>query len=237
MIALVDYDNSPLLLRNRGLTATVTRVLSAMGSGTFSTERVLQIRLYGGWFRGRSMSPRAQQLVPQVRADFPRLVTVADENARVTVLVRAELAYSLACDPDTHLTHTYRTRSVPTTLRCAALPFRQCTNPSACPIAGVESLVNDDECPGFECPVRPSDLLERPEQKLVDTMMTVDLVDLARRRGQSLAVVSRDDDMWPGIRLALLSGATIVHVRPGGQSTIPRHYMPLTVGRYTHMTF
>ncbi len=54
----------------------------------------------------------------------------------------------------------------------------------------------------------------RSEQKLVDSMITVDLIHFAMNKSESLVLVSGDDDMWPGIRYALLQDASIIHLVP-----------------------
>lgn len=48
-------------------------------------------------------------------------------------------------------------------------------------------------------------------------MLTADLIHLAKNGQQELAVVSSDDDLWPGIQMALLAGAHViqVHTRSG----------------------
>ena len=56
-----------------------------------------------------------------------------------------------------------------------------------------------------------SNLIWRAEQKLVDVMIAVDLLDLRSRfpAGQT-AVVSSDHDLWPAIKYASV-GPNIVH--------------------------
>ena len=53
-----------------------------------------------------------------------------------------------------------------------------------------------------------------PAQKLVDTMLTADLIQVSRPAATHIAVVTSDDDLWPGIYTALSQGATVHHVRP-----------------------
>ena len=55
-------------------------------------------------------------------------------------------------------------------------------------------------------------VLTRTEQKLVDTMLVADLIHLASSGETSVAVVSSDDDMWPGMLMAMSHGAQIVHI-------------------------
>jgi uncharacterized LabA/DUF88 family protein len=77
----------------------------------------------------------------------------------------------------------------------------------------------DSECPEPSCSVAPDAVLQRAEQKLVDTMLTADLIHLSQQ-GDDIFVVSTDDDMWPGIRSALNTGCRVYHLHPRrGRST------------------
>ena len=81
----------------------------------------------------------------------------------------------------------------------------------------------------------PGTVLERAEQKLVDSMITIDLVHLAEATSQCLVVVSADDDLWPGIRFVLLRGAQVVHVVPRRGGSAPERYRRLKTGKYTQV--
>ena len=82
----------------------------------------------------------------------------------------------------------------------------------------------------------PGEVLAREEQKLVDTMLVVDLAHLARQGGSVLVVVSTDDDVWPGIRFALLLGAVLIHVHPIPGRSTPRQYRRLMTATYTEVS-
>ena len=214
LTALIDYDNLHTIDRHHGVRHIMTTLLHALGSQRMPANRKMDCRLYGGWFEKTSLSPRAYKLLPELRQEFPRSITVSDRDGTQTVLVRTELALALACDPRLDLTHTYRRRSIPPRLRCIATPFSDCWQPSNCPIASLKSFIDNDICPIVRCDVTPQSVLERAEQKLVDSMIIIDLVHLALATSDSLVVVSADDDMWPGIRFALLLGTHVVHVVP-----------------------
>lgn len=228
MIVLVDYDN--VRLGRKGPRYFVTRLLDGVGVRRCSGEAAVRCRLYGGWFDGARLSKRAQRLVPEIRGVFPRRVTVSDGDGAVRVRVTMELASSLVGD-GVALTHTYRRRSLPAGLACARPPFAGCASPSRCAVAGVAPFVDGDECPHPGCGVTPRAVLGRNEQKLVDSMLVVDLVRLAQA-SESIVLVSSDDDMWPGIRGALLHGAHVLHVHA---RTDPPQYRPLTTKTYSRI--
>ena len=230
MIALVDYDN--LRAGRRGLDSVMRQILDAVGMRRSRGERAMRCRLYGGWFEGRWPSKRAQRLGAAIDARFPCRIPMSDSGATVTVRVTMELARSLVGDR-IDFTHTYRRRSLPPNLLCAPAPFEACARPSQCAIAGFAPFVRDAECPVPGCDVAPAAVLTREEQKLVDSMMVVDLVRLAQTTSESLILVSSDDDMWPGIRAALLHGAHVLHVRARGR---PFRYPRLATATYEHLT-
>ncbi len=216
MLVLVDYDNLDLMARRRGVREVVTRILDTLGARHLSGERRVECRLYGGWFDGTTMSRIAQRIASELRRQFPLRMAVAGpaRSKDRTMLVHAELARTLMCDPSVTITHTYRQRSLPPRLECATTPFADCLVPTRCPIANISSFMRDGRCLVDACRVAPESILTRPEQKLVDSMLVVDLVHLAQQARSPLAVVSADGDLWPGIRYALLRGARILHVMP-----------------------
>lgn len=214
MAILIDYDNLDRLERQRGTQHVITRLLDVLGSWRAAWERRVDCRLYGGWFDEDASSRSAERLIPDLRRDFPRSVPVTSTEGAQVVLVRVELARSLACDPAVVLTHTYRRWSLPPRLRCEAAPFPDCAAPSRCPVAALDPFIRDGDCPVDGCAVEPRGVLAREEQKLVDSMLVVDLVHFAETTDQPLVVVSADEDLWPGIRVALLRGAWVIHVIP-----------------------
>ena len=216
MLVLVDYDNLDLMVRRRGVREAVTRIVDTVGAKHLGAERRVEFRLYGGWFERTTLSRYAQRVASDLRRQFPIRMAMAVSGGRRdrTMLVHANLARTLICDPQVAITHTYRQRSLPPRLECATAPFGNCAVPTQCPIASISSFMRDGRCPVDVCNVAPGSILTRPEQKLVDSMLVVDLVHLAQQTKEPIVVVSADDDLWPGIRYALLLGARIIHVMP-----------------------
>lgn len=80
--------------------------------------------------------------------------------------------------------------------------------------------------------------MTRPEQKLVDTMLTADLIHVASLMGTSdLVIVTNDDDLWPGIRMAVHLGATVHHVHPRKRQTTPGFYASTVTKNYFQYSF
>lgn len=235
MTILVDYDNLDSYIRRRGVRYAVSRLLDTLGTAHVAGRRNVIFRLYGGWFSYARLSRTAQRIAPQLRQDFPRRMTVVDEAGAHTLLVQVELAWSLTFDPGVAITHTHRQRSVPPQLRCVSTPFPGCVAPSSCRIMGLEPFIREASCPANNCTVVPQMVLTREEQKLVDSMLVVDLVHLAQTTTEPLVVVSADDDLWPGIRFVLLHGTSVIHIIPRHGEITPGTYRDLATSTYTRV--
>ena len=233
MILLIDYDNVDLLVRRHGPRHVVDRVLQVLGTWQDSWARRVLCRLYGGWFDALASSRNAEHLIPDLERQFPSPFPVVGHQGTQAVLVRAELARSLACDRDIDLTHTYRRRSLPPRLQCESPPFADCVSPRRCGVAAIRPFVKERCCPVEGCGVRPDNVLSRAEQKLVDSMLIVDLIHYAETAGEPLVVVSADEDLWPGIRFALLRNARVMHVIPRRGHTDRERYRRLETGGYS----
>ena len=235
VIILIDYDNLDTLVRRRGTRHVIIRLLDVLGSSRTAEVRRVDCRLYGGWLDEDTSSRNAERLIPDLRRDFPCSVPVIGAAGAQAVLVHVELARSLACDPAVVLTHTYRRRSLPPRLRCETAPFPGCAAPLRCPVAAIDPFIRNAGCPVDGCPVEPRAVLAREEQKLVDSMLVVDLIHFAETTDEPLVVVSADDDLWPGIRFVLLRGARVIHVIPRRGRVDRKRYRSLETESYSQV--
>jgi uncharacterized LabA/DUF88 family protein len=212
----VDYDNVLLSQRRNGLEYVVDRAIRALGLPLLSSVKRVHVRLYGGWYLGSALTRAAQTIVADALAKFPQIIRLVGASGVHSVLVSVDLAYSLAIDPGVHLWHTFRERGAPQGLRSKTPRAIGCAEAN-CPLTVVHDFVMNDRCPLSACGVTPEDLLYRSEQKLVDTMLSVDLIHYSAQRSDMIGVVSSDDDIWPAINTALLQGKELIHLhtRPG----------------------
>ena len=225
---LVDYENVDVVHRNRGIQHIIEYTINLLGSTAFCSADRVVVRLYGGWFLGSDLSVVAQDLVTELDACFPRPVYLQPYHERRPILVRAELARSLLIDPPFDLFFTYRKRGFPRGIKCYRVPFEGCTDSNACPLGIIPQFFSRASCHATDCRVAPKDVLFRAEQKLVDTMLTSDLITLAHEGATAIAVTSNDDDLWPGIRTACHLGTHIYHVHPlRGGRTRDRYTEPI----------
>lgn len=220
MEVFVDYNNVPRADRNRGLVYVVDKAIGALGFAHLQAETRMLFRLYDGWYLNRTPTRHAQAVSAELLANFPLTRTVSDGTTTTTIIVNAELAYSLKIDPATHLWHTFRQRGYPSGLGCHHPPAVGCTAP-VCSLLPMHTLFRTQRCPLSGCGIFPDQLVYKNEQKLVDTMLAADLMYLHLQRETKVAVVSSDDDMWPAIKTVLDLGMSILHIH-----TLPGHRTP-----------
>lgn len=237
MQVLIDYDNVEPIDRSRGLTYLALRVLSAIGVSNLQSVGRADLRLYGGWYKGRSLSRRAQTLGAEIERDFPTVQTIGERGVNLKLPVGAQLATSLMIDPKKEIFNTYRQNAPPVNLETKHAPWTGCSEPTACAIGAFTAFFAQRECPHPSCSVTPAEIFYRSEQKLVDTMLTADMINVASKRGETFAVVSSDDDMWPGIKSALLLGCRVFHVHPKPGRYTPSCYSDGVGSSYLQSTF
>lgn len=211
MIVLVDYDNISNHSRQKGLSYLVDRTVRLLEFSTLKSEQRVLIRLYGGWYILDKLTRIAQSLATTIQEEFPKPITILEKSETHTVSVNVELAYSLAVNPAKHLWHTYRPRGLQSNLLCSSPDSVGCTDPN-CPLTIVYDFFKNNRCPKPTCTIVPENLLQRAEQKLVDTMLTADLIHYSKTGHANLCVVTSDDDLWPGMITALLNGTKVTHI-------------------------
>jgi len=228
MIILIDYDNLARL-KEMKLTEILEKLLEKSPIKS-SRSQVSCCRLYGGWlFHGKKVTNLAAKLSAQITKDFPRVIRVLGHKVRFD---RPELATSLLCDPGNVFPNTFRIRSYPPSLRVKNFPFRGCIKKDQCPLTDVDSFFRQKICVHDQCNVTPSETFYRTEQKLVDSMIVTDLVHLSTVTKEHIILVSGDDDMWPGIRYALINDVRITHIIPRSIKRRKNPYENLSTQNY-----
>lgn len=229
---LVDYSNLHRLDSQRGIAYLAAFFLERLGKNRLSAISRARIRLYGGWYERDKLTRLAQDIVADIAKAFPTVIQVAEVKIRVTV----EIARSLVISPDHDFLHTYRPRPFPGNIKCADPPFVGCVDNENCPIVSVGTFVNMRECERDECGVRPKHVFSKPEQKLVDSMIVADVISLASR-GEDCAIISSDDDIWPGIRTAVEYGNSVYHLHSKPGQMTPSNYVDGIGSNYTQLSY
>jgi hypothetical protein len=232
MNVLVDYDNIPRDIKGRGLSYVTDRILNKIGYSVAKGFQRVRFRLYGGWYEHANVTRLAQSLKSEISATFPNRINLIDGANSHSVIGNVELAMSLEIDPSKHLFNTYRRRRLPQGITCSHPTTINCIEPY-CPIIPMHDFITNNACPVASCRVKPADFLHKDEQKLVDTMLTADIIHLAKIGVSPICIVTSDDDLWPGIQTAVSSGATVIHIHPIPGLSTPQHYHRLVGQAYS----
>lgn len=177
------------------------RLVTALGDVTSGQLTEFNLRLYDGWFDGSGIGT---DLFEMLRIHLRTAYPVRFRRARVFVQAAAELVAA----PGQTIVDTARTGTGLTRyhLSIAQPPYASCTAPPGDCLAWHLRSWLKGRCPHESgCPVTPDDVLSYRYQKLVDTSLVADAVFLASN-GNSVAVVSDDEDVIPGIITAASFG-------------------------------
>lgn len=225
----IDYDNLSKIQKLAGIRDVLQNIF-IKSSDLFSENiGVCEVRLYGGWYEGNSLSVLSQQLSVSIQSEFPELFRIPIRNGGVSVIkTTVELAVSLLEDPSHQLFNTYRRKGKPSNIRVEVPATIGCTS-SACPLPLVKKVLQKGCCPAQGCSTGGNSLVYRHEQKLVDTMLTCDLLYLSNQQCDILFIVSADDDFLPPIRTLMLRGTKIIRIHPKMSNTL----VPIKIGKET----
>lgn len=160
------------------------------------------------------MTRAAQDVSVELLREFPRSMSLPLTSGRtLSAIVSAELAFSLLQEPGHHLFNTYRRKGSPSNVKVESPAAVGCVE-SDCILILVKHAIRTGACPRSGCLAGGSVAVYRGEQKLVDTMLTCDLVYTAMKASGPVILVSGDDDFLPPLRSVLLHGVQAVRLRP-----------------------
>lgn len=235
VIVLVDFDNVDPLIRGRGLTHVVDRIIQAIPVPVLDAHPRVTLRLYGGWYINNNYTQLAQRLATDIAAAYPQPFTVA--GALGPTIVNVQLALSTLYEPGLPLTHTFRSRASAKGLKCDTSKLISCVAGPSCPLRHIPAFISNEECGHNGCQTTPADVLRRNEQKLVDSMIATDLLFLQDQGQAPVVLVSTDDDMVPAVRFAIAKGATVLQIHPAPNRSLAPHFRRgFTATNYTSVS-
>ncbi|MFN8394695.1 MAG: hypothetical protein U0176_08500 [Bacteroidia bacterium] len=208
LLLFVDYDNLPRSAQQGALSSVVSSIVGALDADWIVGYRRIRIRLYGGWYKGKEVSRKSQDLLTEI-GDFPRMVGL--RRGKSSVIVNVEIAFSSLVAPTKHFYYTYRERGAGFSLVVAPPTSHNCQNTN-CPVTIVKNVLSSGRC--TDCGLPQSKFLFRPEQKLIDTMMSTDMIFVANSGAKKIAFLSNDDDFYPPLVLILHWEVSVLHFRP-----------------------
>lgn len=220
LFVLVDYDNLGNFRAAKTLDAVVRHIESRIPDDFLRAISRLDVRLYGGWTIGRSLTRQAQLIGTEIQANFPATIQRLDRSGNlVTRILTVAFARAGLFLPNEDLADTFVPRRSVRNIQVDPSGWRACARPHGCHLAPIETFLRQGQCVVGGCGVTGQELLRRNEQKQVDTLLVADMAELVLRQGaKRIAIVSSDADMWPGVLLCLTAGASVhhIHTSPGG---------------------
>jgi uncharacterized LabA/DUF88 family protein len=214
LAVFIDYDNLEKRHKTSGILDVVTKALLQTPNLSPPGRGTCDVRIYGGWYEGPTMTKLAQDLSVEIQREFPAIVRLHGVGSAIIVFTAtAELAVAMLEEPGHHLFDTYRKKARPTNLRVQKPENVGCTD-AFCPLPLAKKMLKTGMCPNETCAVTSDDLVYRHEQKIVDTMLTCDMLFAPTLAYQHLILVSGDDDFLPPLRTMLLRGTQVVRFHP-----------------------
>ena len=205
---LVDFNNIPPKHQGRGVVQMLQSITKTIKLSDIPEIKGINYRLYGGWYHGNSITKKCQLVQADVGLNFPSIMSLY--RGKKLLRIRAELGFSLICRPTIHLFNTYRTKSFPYGIKSKNKDTIGCQIDN-CPLDNLHYIIKKKSCP--RCSKNSNEFLSRGEQKLVDTMLSSDLLYLSKK-DESIILVSSDEDFFPVIIQALTLGTRIIHISP-----------------------
>lgn len=220
-LVLVDYDN---VFRGSVGESELRHELNrlvGLAVDESSDEIQIVVRLYGGWTAGGALSRRGSEVARTASMADPFPMIIRKRVIRGSV----ELARSLISDPSVIFDDTYRRRTSPPRLRLSGSPPMGCAEDDTCPAKILMSFTKGPgrTCPSAVCSVSSASAFVVHEQKMVDTMLTCDLMQGAQdAEVVAIFIVSDDTDFIPPlVASAKLCRGEISLLAPNGTISGP----------------
>jgi uncharacterized LabA/DUF88 family protein len=235
MYVLVDYSNVRGRLGKKDLQTKVRELTETICGVLDEIPHRLNYRLYGGWYEKETLTRKAQEITIEIQNEYPELyqpIVNPGKEKKARIRISAELAYSMLVDPNHHLVRTVRQRKTYRSVRVQSPKSNGCERDD-CFLKGIKGFFSKGRCTHHECDLKADDLLnEKREQKLVDTMLSADLLHLVSEGHNTVVVVTSDDDLIPAVRQALLNDMQIIHIHTGPHQQTPTHYVAPELSNY-----
>lgn len=211
---LIDFDNLSPPADEINISALRHDLLACIRSAlnTHSGASTIDVRLYGGWMDEGLLSRRGSQ----VAAALPQLRLFPITSARSIIRGTLNLATSLVND-SVVLEGTYRRRKSIPRLRLsgAPLPDGCIEDQESCPARILKKFTqaHGRRCPASACTLTAGDAFVSHEQKMVDTLLSCDLIELSDSdEYAAVTLVTGDTDFVPPLILAANRGTTSLQI-------------------------
>lgn len=199
VLIIVDYDNC--FSSEIDDTTSVLKILvDKIITGINPSERFVQgnVRLYGGWYEKDHLTKNAQR----INSSLSSLLNgeVNNANCCVEYCLSVNLATSLLSKPTNDFFATFRPKGNLKKIARISDLAKNCKILSN-RMPNFKDLLERGTCVVQDCPTPCDDLIVyKAQQKMVDTMITCDLLQSVNNQGYKyICLVSDDEDFIPAL--------------------------------------
>lgn len=192
----VDHDNYEYKNNNLDIFSFIRNIIDSLDDN-IKCYNSIKVRFYGGWYIDEKLTVKAHKVIEQCEK----------QEKFYKIPVYYDIAKSLLLDENIFLFNTYREKSFPYFIKIE--DFSQYCDESDCLLKEVKSLFKKGKCPRCGKDIRQ--IIYYSQQKLVDTMMTCDLIHRSQQGDKEVVLVSSDDDFIPCMHLLLFNGTHVYH--------------------------
>jgi hypothetical protein len=201
-LLLVDYGTAfhdlDVGARDRHRDRLVEFVTAAVGQERGARSRV-EIRVYGGWLREGEVTTLHDQVAAALNDG--EIFPLSNRSLGQTVFGAVTLAKSLLISPGVLLDQTLRPRpGLTRTSLHPDLDRDNCADQPNCTARSIMRYCRNSRraCEVADCGETPFTMFARFEQKMIDTMLTCDLLHAASSElWESITLISTDTDFIP----------------------------------------
>ena len=203
-VILIDFDNVFYgnEINEGKVRSQIAAFIDYIKKEKFGLEKI-EVRLYGGWRSNSSYTQKADQIHGMVELLNSELFPVLIDKRRIYGDIRLVTSmYGLEYVWE----NTFQEKRGIHRLKVKQTNERMCSDDQArCP---VQIIANATKCKDVVCPVNGCDYVDfshlvRMEQKMVDTMISCDILEYTKDNDYCLViVVSNDVDLHPALALA-----------------------------------
>ena len=210
---LIDYAN--IVESPRGTQPSVCAILDKLLDETLDAKYSYKflVRLYGGWdeleINEVQASREARSKLSRLAEDVLEALPAATIRYKKKHLLKIELARSLYLIPRLILGGTYRQKQISYKL-VLGKKDEICCDDARRQYEFLHALIKKRRC--LFCGASVQYLLSS-EQKLVDSLLCVDAMSIAKETDTGLVVVSDDDDFIPVLICLVSEGRELIHMR------------------------
>lgn len=209
-VVIVDFDNYFPKQMSEYPSERIETFFNTIISDIITNDAEISeiiIRLYGGWYQGNGYSRKASEL--QATLQGISLFPIIINTMRIVgSLEMAEQMYGV-----NHVwTNTFQEKAGIQKVKIDwTRTGESCTHSApTCPVKILSNFIKNSShhCSNTGCSTIQSDVFFRREQKIVDTMMTCDILSFSEESDVNIIYVISDDiDLFPSIALSKAKNA------------------------------